>query len=463
MAEASREKARGADPTAIEHMSDIERAVEALKNKQGHHTTLWKYYDGKQPLIYSTERLKSVFKDFNARFSQNWVAVVIDSELDRLALKQLVVADDEEATEMLADLFEETELVLDADDVHKSALVIGEAFVIAWKDDDDKVEAYYNDPRLCHVFYKDENPHKKDFAAKWWKDAEDHYYLTLYYPDRLEYYRTKQSYKDNSEVKASAFEQSAEPAENPYDEVPVFHFRPDRRGVKSELANVVEPQNAINKLFSDMMVAAEFGAFRQRWIISNADTDALKNAPNEVWIIPAADSDGEPTKVGAFNPTDLDNFLKGIESVANFVATVTRTPKHYLFSTSGQLSGEALIALESPLNKKAQRHIVRFSATWGKLGAFMLKLKGQEAESRAISAVYDKPETIQPLTRAKIRQTNTGAGIPLRTILREEGKSKKEIEQVEEDKAQEVEARQLSFADALLERGRQFNGSKEAA
>ena len=42
-------------------------------------------------------------------------------------------------------------------------------------------------------------------------------------------------------------------------------------------------QNAINKLVTDLMVAAEYGAFMQRWIISNADTSSLKNAPNEIW------------------------------------------------------------------------------------------------------------------------------------------------------------------------------------
>jgi hypothetical protein len=130
-----------------EAKTDLERAFEALSRKQKIYTRLWDYYDGAHPLTYSSERLKEVFEGKVVSFSQNWCAVVIDAPLDRINLKQLVVANDETATTKLSTLFEDTELALDSDDVHKAAFVTGEAFVIAWKQEDGTVEAYYNDPR----------------------------------------------------------------------------------------------------------------------------------------------------------------------------------------------------------------------------------------------------------------------------------------------------------------------------
>ena len=109
--------------------------------------------------------------------------------------------------------------------------------------------------------------------------------LTLYYKDRLEYYITQKTYKGTDmPTGAAAFRPAETPkAPNPYGEIPVFHFRPNRHA-KGELSkSITTLQDAVNKLLADMMVAAEFGAFKQRWIISNADTKALKNAPNEVW------------------------------------------------------------------------------------------------------------------------------------------------------------------------------------
>ena len=82
---------------------------------------------------------------------------------------------------------------------------------------------------------------------------------------------------------------------NPYNLIPVFHFRRERRVITSELANVIEPQNAINKLLSDMMIAAEFGAFPQRYIISQASPGKFKNAPKLIWDIPGSDGEGQPT------------------------------------------------------------------------------------------------------------------------------------------------------------------------
>jgi SPP1 family phage portal protein len=442
--------------------TDLERAVEELKNKKTACDKLWAYYDGKQPLVYSTERLAKLFKDLKARFSQNWCAVVIDSELDRLTLKQLAVADDDAMTETLSALFEKSELLLDADDVHKAGLVIGEAFVIAWPDAENQVEAYYNDPRMCHVFYEEENPRQKSFAAKWWIDREKKVNLTLYYPDRLEYYQTAREYKEGKDILASAFQESEPNAVNPHGEVPVFHFKPDRRIIKSELQNVLEPQDGINKLLSDMMIAAEYGAFKQKWIISNADTKSLKNAPNEVWTIPGSAGEEQAAQVGEFSATELGNYLNGINNWANFIATASRTPKHYLFDTGGQPSGEALIALEAPLNKKAQQHSERFAVTWRKLAAFMLKLQGQDVDSKAIQVIYERPQTVQPRTQAEIRQINSNAGIPLTTILREEGKSPKEIEDIKAEKEEERTANQLSFASALLDKERDLTGGNGA-
>src|SRR5690606_26990663 len=151
---------------------------------------------------------------------------------------------------------------------------------------------------------------------------------------------------------------------NPFGEVPVFHFRRDRRRISSELDNVLEPQDAINKLFADMMVAAEFGAFKQRWIISNADNTDIKNAPNKIWDIPASAPGEQPTQVGEFGETDLGNFLEAMDRISGYVGAISRTPKHYFFGLGGDPSGEALIALEAPLNKKAERYVALFSATW---------------------------------------------------------------------------------------------------
>lgn len=452
--------------------TDLEMAFEMLTAKKPIYDRFWNYYDSNQPLIYNRERLRDIFKDINARFTQNWCAVVIDSLLERLNLMQFVIAKNEQTTELLNRQWQLSEMALDADDAHLAALVTGEAYIIAWKEDGEPAEAYYNDPRNVHLFYSGDNPRRKRFAAKWWIGDDWHRHMTLYYPDRLEYYRSRNSIASLSptggvvaghDVQNAAAFGEPETANNPHGEIPVFHLRRERRVIKSELTSIIEPQDAINKLLSDMMVAAEYGAFKQRYVISQVDIRGkLKNSPDEIWALPAGDGEGQQTSAGEFSPTELGNYLSAIEQLVQSVAVISRTPKHYFLSQNGDPSGEALIAMEAPLNKKAQKYIDRFSSTWRKVAQFLLKLEGITVDELDITASFDRPETVQPMTNAVIRKTNVDAGLPLTTQLRDEGWTEQELDDMQQDKEDEQARNQAGLGTALLNAESQFDrGSKQ--
>lgn len=434
--------------------TDLERAYNALSGKLELYNRLWRYYDGDQPVVYTAQRLNEIFANIDARFNENWCSVVIDSVADRITLDGFTIADDESAQQQLSEAWEELELALEADDTHKAALVCGEAFLIVWPAEDGEIQAYYNDPRLCHVFYEAENPRRKRLACKWWIDNELKYRLTLYYPDRIEYYQSE--HKAENVSSANSFEPFQPAQANPYEEIPVFHFRTERRTVKSDLTDAIPIQNAINKLLIDMMVAAEYGAFKQKWIISNADTPGkLKNAPNEIWDLPAGDGVSQNTQVGEFTATELSNYFNSIDKLSSALGAITRTPKHYLYQQGGDPSGEALIAMEAPLNKKVQDRIDRFTPVWRQVATFLMLLKGFAVESRKITPLFARPETVQPRTEAEIVQLETTSGIPLTTAVRRRGWTEAEIDQMNEDRTAEREMQPAaqdttSERDALL-------------
>lgn len=434
---------------------DLDKAYKALAAKSPIYDNLWNFYDGIQPLRYSTERLKNVFKNISARFTQNWCAVVVDSVLERMSLRQFLVLNDEMSTKALNQWWHDSGMYLDDDDVHLCAMVTGEAFVVAWQEGE-TIEAFYNDSRLVHAFYEAANPRQMRMAAKWWEEDDETLRLTLYYADRLEYYGTVKKAKNvkaaTAFLRLDEIEEGAEwQVENPFGAIPVFHFRRERRAVKSELGpSVLDLQDAINKLFSDMMVSAEFGAFKQRYIISNADVGVLKNAPDEIWDLPAGDGLGQATSVGEFAETDLNNFMNSMQSLASSIAKMTRTPQSYFWlGARADPSGEALFAMEGPLNKKVAKYNERFAAEWGRLAEFV---SGKQAR-----AVFDDPRTVQPLTQAQARQQNVAAGVPLETQLRREGWTPEELEQLRTDKLAEQNAQREGLAQAMLNAQRQFD------
>lgn len=435
--------------------NDLESAINALLAKQDRYNTLWQYYLGAQPVVYTNERLREIFRNVDASFTENWAALVVDAVQDRLKLKGVTVAGLDDAQEQVDAVFGNLGLELIAEDVHEATLITGESYLIVWPDEQGEVQGYFNDPRMCHVFYDSRNPYLTRYAVKWYNTDDGFVEAILYYADHLEYYRTRAKATPDSSLTYKSFDQT-DLQDNPYDQAPMFCFKLHREP-RSELINVVPLQNGVNKLLIDMMVAAEFGAFRQRWIISNSDTEKLKNAPNEIWSIPAGDGVGQSTQVGDFQPTDLGNYLTAIDKLASAIGVITRTPKHYFFTQGGDPSGEALIAMEAPLNKKASDYIARLTSTWRPALAFALKLLGTEVKPSDITLRYERPETVQPLTQSIVRQNSVTAGIPLVTTLRREGWTDAEIEEMEAEKGDEQAEQTATLGAALAKAQRTFD------
>lgn len=429
-------------------MTDLERAFKTLSAKAGQYKTLFQYADGNQPLVYSTNRLKEAFSNISAKFSQNWCSVVVDAALDRLTFKGWALKD-KAATQTLADIFSKHDISQDAYDIHRSASITSESYAIAWKGEDGEIEFNFNDPRLCHVFYKPDNPKKVDFAAKWYLDG-DVYKLILYYRDRLEYYTTDKVSSTPTSVKKFKPD-DPDRADNPYGEIPVFHFYLSKNS-RGDLYNITTLQDSVNKLFADMMVAAEFGAFPQRYVISESTDGTLKNAANEVWRIPSS-SDGN-TSVGQFAATNLDNYLNAMDKIANSIAIISRTPKHYFYSAGSGISGEALLAMEAPLTKKVEQRMASFSSTWKQVGAFLLKLEtGAVINPGDIQPVWEPAQSIQPKTEADTAKVWVEAGAALRTALSWAGKTDEEIKEAEKD-LEEAKKQGATVAKQLLDAAR---------
>ncbi len=439
-------------------VTDLQLAVTALTAKKPHYDLYYRYYDGQQPLVYSSEKLREIFSGLNARFTENWCGVVVDSVLDRMQLRDVSVPNDDATTELLRTLREQTGLVDDEYSVHEDVAITGEAFVLVWPNEAGGIDAYHNDARLCHAEYDAANPRRLAWAAKWWPES-DGVRLTMYYPDRFEYYVTKRGYKQGETPDAKAFEPYGEEpvAQNDYGVIPMFHFRSNKRGPKSQLANVLPVQDMVNKLISDCLVAAEFGAFPQRYVISQAGIVNLQNNPNAIWDLVASDKDSQPTTAGQFPATDLNNYLVAINRFTQTIGIISSTPRHYFYSQGGDPSGEALIAMEAPLNHKVERLQSVLEPTWRDLYAFMTLLVRRPVSSQAIWAQYEEPETVQPYTEALITKTYVEAGMPLNTVLRDQGWDEADLAQKEED-AQAERVAQASYADAVLSQAqRQFD------
>jgi hypothetical protein len=449
---------------------DIKRIYDAIQAKRKPYEDLFNYYDGDQPVMYSTQALREVFRNLDARFTLNFCAVVIDAVKERIAFKGFT-AKDATANKALTTMIADQDLLNEADEVHESALITGESFVIVWPNLDADgqetglAEIFYNDPRNVVMFYDPANPKKPALAGKMWCDASMFFHVTIYYPDHLEYYvaskaaenaagaeiNDKSFIPDTTRQGVVATESEVTWPLNPYaPDLPVFHFRIEKRIIKSDIKNVIPPQNAINKLAADMMIDSDFSAWAQRWIISNADVSALTSKPGTVWSIPAGAPGEQPASAGQFEAANLEVFTKAIDKLISYTSSITNTPKHYFDPSSDAPSGEALIAMEAPLNKKTQDRIDKFTPTWQQVAAFALRIQKIIVKPADITPEFDEPETIQPKTSADITKTMVDAGVPLDTALLNAGWSQAEVAEMNKVKDAADAKAKTSLAAALL-------------
>jgi hypothetical protein len=464
--------------------SDLAKAFNAINAKKAPYDILYSYYEGNQPLRYSTERLRKAFDKIGVYFAQNWIAVVVDAVLDRISLHGFDVDEDEKDAPKAKDpankekaprspvaikldeIWEKFNMALLADDVHEAASVTGEAFVIAWKEEVEATESnpegtnidiYYNDPRMCHMFYDSYRPTIKDFAAKMWVGKDKKPRIVLYYHDRIEHYISTSQIGNGTLWLGNA---SSFVADEAYGEggieshdmkvVPVFHFKTGRVSKKREIGkSEISLQDAINKLFADMMVASEFSTWTQRVIISQADPGNLPNKAGANWWVPAGDGKGQASNVLELGNKSLENYMKTMDSLSQSLSIISRTPKHYLMLAGGTPSGDALLAMEAPLVKKVGKRIAGYEVEWKNLMQFLLKLEGIEIETSDITAVWEPVETVQPLAEAQTIKTEGEAGIPLLTSVRRRGWDSADIDQLQQDLA-DKEVKETSIAKQVL-------------
>jgi hypothetical protein len=411
---------------------DIIRAMDTLAHRRPVYNNAESYYQGSQREIFANARWSHLFRE-NGTYVLNYCKTVVDTVLDRLEIST-VEATTKQATKVLGDLWEQNELVIDATEIHRRALVFGECFAIVWPDENGETTITYNSPMTTTMVYDDENPRVKRAAAKMWEQHSQFggttTFLTLYYADRIE------KYKRAGEMSliagggdAAGWGAPYEIVENPFGEIPVFHFRTGRPHGTPEHAGAIGPQDAINKLVNNHMLTVDYQGAPQRYALSSGGNSAeltdfdegeaarenlegLKTGPGEFWYLNGI------TQVGQFNPAMPETFTNPILDYVKYLASLTQTPLHFFQSGTTFSSGEALRNAEAPLTKKVRDRQLVFGATWRELFKFALKIEGFDVD---VQVQWTTSESMDVSDAWNIASVKRNLGIPLEVILREMG------------------------------------------
>src|SRR6185437_6450933 len=260
------------------------------------------------------------------------------------------------------------------------------------------------DPRYTRLFYDEENPRVKLYAVKTFVQGGCQR-VNLYYPDRIEKWVTAPGVKPGK-AKPKDWDQYDDgsgtwPLENPYGQIPVFHFRTERPYGEPVHIDSYGAQNSLDKLTISQMAAVDYFATPARYALMGTDLeDGQDDATDFGFLQTDQDEDLTPgfvedrsqikanpgeiatfrgaKSVGQFEPGSADNFLKPLGFTVRALAQLTGTPTHQLDMQGDSPSGDALRVSEAPLVKRVRALQLTFGVTWREAFAFMLLLLDQE-------------------------------------------------------------------------------------
>lgn len=430
----------GYDPFDV--LKHLDRDLDA---RQANFVLLSDYYEGEQRLIYSTEKWRRAFGGLFNKFSDNWCALVVDAVEERLDVTGFRFGDDSGDKDAW-EIWQRNGLDADSQIAHTDALIYGLSYVLVGPDRDGKAKVDVESPEQTIVEYVPGSRRERAAGMKRWQAGADWVFATLYMPDAIWKFQAKGSGAETRATRSSWMPREVPgelwPLPNPLGVVPIVPLvnRPRlrvRRGHASdgasEIAQVIPVQDAINKVLLDMLIASEFGAFRQRWVTgmdiprdpeTNQPIEPFKSAVDRLWVM-----ENPEGRFGEFNATDLTPYVKSVEMLVQHVASQTRTPPHY-FYLSGQFpSGESIKSAETGLVAKARRKMRHLSEAWEEVIRLAFAVENDErADFTMAETIWADPESRTEGEHVDATLKKKSLDVPIQQLWEDLGYSPQKID-----------------------------------
>lgn len=430
-----------------------------------------KMYEGHPDEVFADPKIAALVKETGASYRFNFVKTPVNVLANRLSLSAITVPGSEELTDTLSAVFDANDMDVHFPDAFTKALEFGDAYIMVWPlDEADQapdttgaladlelqaagVEITVHTPQNTRLIYDEENERRKAYQIRRWclrgpgdADYDRVWRVDLYYADRIERFISRPGAEPEEATSWELFlgdDQAPEDwlLENPWGEVPWFHFRTDLPyGVPVHEAGY-GCQNAINKLLITELTTVDSHGWPQRYQLTDpaAELDSAHDVPD--W---ESDDEADDTSdlqggsssnlrfgpgtiatlhgakaVGQFDAADPNVFMEPTEKFVRFMAQICETPLHS-FDFMGQVpSGESLKVAEAPLNKRTMRMWALFRSPLIEMAQLILKMRG--TKPGVVEVRWDAPDSATGVEDWQVIAAKQTAGVPVDQTLVEAG------------------------------------------
>lgn len=419
------------------------------------------YYEGNHRLAFASSKFREAFGDLFEAFSTNWCGLVVDSAVERMAVQGFRFGEESESDDDAWAIWQANRLDAGSIMAHTEAVKCETAYVLV-----SPPPAGGTMPRLTveHpsqvVVEHDPADQSRLAALKKYRAANGDAISVVYEPERITTFRAAGVGLGlaglglilPAGVGLSAWQQVNQQP-NPLGVVPVVPLENNPgllTGGISDLRPAISLNDAANKFFTDMIVASEFQAFRQRVLTGvEIPTDPVTGDPMvtlEMSVSRMLAFEDENAKVFDLPAGDLSNYVNAIDLAIQHLAAQTRTPPHYLLAKLVNLSGDALKAAETGLVARVRRKQIDFSDSWEEAMRLAFgwralarqragdtagaELDARRAQAQDAETIWRDPESQAPGVIADSLLKKAQIGVPWQALMEEAGYSPQQIKRM---------------------------------
>lgn len=413
----------------------LERLSQKLtdKKRQARLELLNDWFVGDPPLPVGAENSREAYQAFQRSARSNFAELVVEALRERMTPVGIrTSADGDETGDAEAwRIWQRAGLEVEAAEVHRTALSLGDAYVIVGPVDPDSGVPVITaeDPRQV-VTEHDPLQQRRVVAAlkMFYDDLAERELAYLYLPGRV--YVAEHLGKRGTVVvtrfngRSWSWDEDkggADGQELPDGMMPVIRFR-NSRGV-GEFEPHLDLLARINTGILNRMTIAVMQAFRQRAAKNLPETDSAGNVidyseifaadPGALWQLP------EGVEMWESQQTDLTPILSAVKDDVQHLAAVTRTPMHMLMPAGDNQSAEGASLQREGLTFKADDRIARFTPGWSQVmaTAFRWMNDKERADLNALNVLWKPPERLSLAERADASVKAKADDVPWRTRM----------------------------------------------
>lgn len=386
-------------------------------------TALDSYWNGAQPAAFLSPEARDALGNRLRTLSVNFPRLSVTAKADRLTVTGFRRHGEDTPDPEVWAAWRRNGMEDGSAQGMTDALVYGRSFITVWANASGQPLVTVESPRNMAVL-RDPATRQVVAAMKRWAGADGKANAVIYTADgiiRLTH---------NTNVVSGVFPDTgwtvAETIENPLGVVPVVPLVNRGRlaeidGV-SEMADVIDLSDALNKLMADAMVTSEFFARPRRWatgleLVEDDEGNVVNPFPkegNRLW-----QSEDPATKFGQFDGARLDGYGDLTATVTQQIGALSGLPAHYLGLNGDQPpSADAIRSAEASLVSRAYSLQRTFGMAWAEVARLIKAiLTGTDPALWDYETTWANPETRTPAQAADAAVKLRSVGMPLSVLL----------------------------------------------